>query len=139
MNPATTSGHFVPIGERFNPLSGEQLENPYVFYEEARRKEPVFFSPAFGMWVVTRYDDAATVVGNPALFSSKESIKTLIEICPQGLAVLATGVPMTATVVNSDPPEHGRWRNVMNKAFSASRMRRLEQQIREITNPGSMR
>ena len=46
------------IGERFNPLSEEQLEDPYSFYAETRREEPVFYSPAFHMWVVTRYSDA---------------------------------------------------------------------------------
>lgn len=131
----TTTAPSCPfsIGERFNPVFGEQLEDPYPFYAEARRHEPVFYSPGFHMWVVTRYDDVRTVAGNPGLFSSRKTIDPIVPICPEALAVLGTDRPLPVpSLVSSDPPGHGRWRRAMNQAFSASRMRRLEPQIREI-------
>jgi cytochrome P450 len=131
---ADSSCPIASIGERFNPLAGAQLEDPYPFYEQARRDEPVFFSPAFRMWVVTSYAEARAVLANPTLFSSKDSINPIVDICPEALAVLGTGVPMTPSVINSDPPDHGRWRRALNAAFSASRMRQLEPQISEITH-----
>ena len=134
MSTATPSVPNGSIGERFNPLAGSQLEDPYSFYAEARRDEPVFFSEALRMWCVTRYDDARTVMGNPALFSAKESLKSIVEICPEALTVLAAGVSSTPTAADSDPPGHARWRKPLSAAFSASRMRRLEPQIREITH-----
>jgi cytochrome P450 len=111
------------IGERFNPLSEEQLEDPYSFYAEARREEPVFYSPAFRMWVVTRYSDARTVLGNPRLFSSRRTIDPIVEIAPAAYAVLATGPAPVPVLVNSDPPDHGRFRRVLNRSFSPPRMR----------------
>ncbi len=131
---ATQSCPFSSIGERFNPLSGEQLQDPYSFYADARREEPVFYSPAFRMWVVTRYSDAWAVLGNPALFSSRKSIDPIVEIAPAAFAVLGTGAALVPTVVNTDPPDHARWRRVLNRAFSPSRMRALEPEIRAIAH-----
>ncbi len=37
----TESCPMSSIGQRFDPLSPEQLEDPYSFYAEARREEPV--------------------------------------------------------------------------------------------------
>jgi len=131
----TTESCPVPsIGERFNPLSEEQLEDPYPFYAEARRDDPVFYSPAFHMWVVTRYDDARAVVGNPTLFSSRKTVDPIVPIDRAAYAVLATGPIPVPVVINSDPPNHGRFRRVLNRAFSPARMRLLEPQIREITS-----
>jgi cytochrome P450 len=134
MSSMTISGPHCSIGDRFNPLVGEQLDNPYPFYEEARRDDPVFFSSAFHMWVVTRYEDVRSVLSDPGRFSSRHSIDPIAPICPEAQAVLeASGLPLVAQVVNSDPPDHDRWRRVMTKAFSASRMRLLEPRIRQIT------
>ena len=127
--PHTTSA----LGTRYQPFSGAQLEDPYAFYAVARREEPVFFSDVLKMWVVTRYDDVRSVLKGPKLFSSKDSIKSIDSLCPEALAVLRTGVPPTPFIINSDPPEHSRWRRVINRAFSGARMQALEPQIRTIT------
>ncbi len=129
----TESCPMSSIGERFNPLSEEQLEDPYSFYAEARREEPVFYSPAFHMWVVTRYSDARAVLGNPTTFSSRKTIDPIVEIAPAAYGVLASGPRVVPVLVNSDPPDHSRFRRVLNRAFSPPRMRLLEPGIREIT------
>ena len=130
----TESCPMSSVGERFNPLSKEQLEEPYPFYAEARREEPVFYSPAFHMWVVTRYPDARAVLANPTIFSSRKTLDPIVQIAPEAYAVLASGPPVVPVLVNSDPPDHGRFRRVLNRAFSPPRMRLLEPGIREITH-----
>ena len=130
----TESCPMSSIGERFNPLSEEQLEDPYSFYAEARREDPVFYSPAFHMWVVTRYSDARAVLGNPTIFSSRKTIDPIVDIDPSAYGVLATGPAPVPVLVNSDPPDHGRFRRVLNRSFSPPRMRLLEPEIREITH-----
>ena len=127
--PHTTSG----LGTRYQPFSGAQLEDPYAFYAIARREEPIFFSDVLKMWIVTRYDDVRSVLKEPNLFSSKDSIQSIAPLCPEALAVLRTGVPPVPFIINSDPPEHSRWRRVINRAFSGARMQVLEPQIRTIT------
>ena len=132
--PTTDPPHPGPTpGERFDPLAGEHLEDPYPFYAQARRDQPVFFSPALNMWVVTRYQHARAIMANPAVFSSRRSVASIVEICPQAKEVLATGVPHEHTAIDSDPPGHARWRGVLGAGLSGSRMRRLESRIRDIT------
>jgi len=48
-----TTAQASPIGEKYEPFKGEMWD----FYAEARRKEPVFWSPEMQMYVVTKYDD----------------------------------------------------------------------------------
>ncbi|HEX2052466.1 MAG TPA: cytochrome P450, partial [Actinomycetota bacterium] len=118
----------------FNPLAGDQLENPFPVYAAARESLPVFFSPAYRMWVVTRYEDVRFVTDRPDLFSSKDSINPIVEFCPEAYGVLATGFPPTAVLVNSDPPDHERWRRAIRGSFSGPRMRRLEPEVRELAS-----
>src|ERR1044071_5394867 len=40
----------------FNLLAPDQLNNPFPTYAQARRDQPVFYSPMFDMWFVTRYE-----------------------------------------------------------------------------------
>ena len=86
------------------------------------------------MWVVTRYSDARAVLGNPMIFSSRKTVDPIVEIAPAAYAVLATGPAPVPVVVNSDPPDHGRFRRVLSRSFSPPRMRLLEPGIRELTN-----
>lgn len=94
----------------------------------------MFYSPAFNMWVVTRYSDARAVLGRPTIFSSRRTIDPIVEIAPAAYAVLASGPPVIPVLVNSDPPDHARFRRVLNRAFSPPRMRLLEPEIQEITH-----
>lgn len=120
------------IGERFNPLGGEQLADPYPFYAEARGSEPVFFSPALQMWVVTTYRHTRAVLADPGLFSSWDSLNSIVELCPEASAVLTTGLAVEHWATNTDEPAHGRWRRTFNPVFQSANQR-LGQQIREIT------
>jgi len=48
----------------YDPLLPEFHANPYLFYRRLREKDPVHASP-FGMWILTRYDDAVMVLRDP--------------------------------------------------------------------------
>src|SRR3954453_14085131 len=63
----------LPTIDGFDPLSQTFLRDPYVFFERARREAPVFFHPGPPMpfWVLTKYEDVAAMLGDPATFSSK--------------------------------------------------------------------
>src|SRR6266704_2777857 len=88
------------LGTRYQPFSGEQLEDPYSFYATARREASIFFSDVLKMWIVTRYDDVRSVLKEPNLFSSKDSIKSIDSLCPEALAVLRTGIPPVPFIIN---------------------------------------
>jgi cytochrome P450 len=115
-------------------LKADQRENPYALFERAHREAPVFYSPRFNLWVVTRYDDIWTVLKDPARFSSAHS--TAVSAAPprEVLDVIKEGYPEVATLVTSDPPAHTRFRSLVNKAFTPRRILERETRIREIAN-----
>jgi len=109
------------------------LDDPRPFYERARREEPVFWSDALGLWVVTRYEDVCAVARDAARFSSLESITPgAVAPPPELLAELIKGFPMLPSLVDSDPPIHTRGRTLVTKALSLRRLAAFEPILREI-------
>jgi cytochrome P450 len=110
------------------------LDDPRPFYARARKEEPVFFSEAFSVWVVTRHDDVAAVARDPVRFSSAGAISMNPALPPEVLAELAKGYPIEPSLVDSDPPVHTRHRSLAAKALSARRVAMQEPQIRARAN-----
>lgn len=118
----------------FDPFAPDQLDDPYPVYAQARREQPVFYSPRFDMWFVTRYDDICTVLKQPHAFSSAEALESTSILPDQVNAVLATGYVKFQSLVQTDPPDHARVRAVFGKALTPQRVAALEPKIRELTN-----
>jgi cytochrome P450 len=78
----------------FDPLSPEQLDNPFDLLALARREQPVFFAPELDLWVVTRHDDVLAVLKDHRAFSSTGALKSAAApMPPEVAAVLAEGEP----------------------------------------------
>src|SRR4029453_17281173 len=92
----------------FNPLVLPHLENPYPLYARAQREAPLFFSPLFTTWVVTRYEAVRAILHDPRRFSSSYLFRTPVDPTPEVLAVLAHLPPEVGVLVNEDPPSHSR-------------------------------
>jgi len=71
------------LGNEYHPLISPQLEDPYPFYVRARNEEPVFFSEEVGAWVVTRYNDIKSILLQPEIFSSKDTLRPLVQFAPE--------------------------------------------------------
>jgi cytochrome P450 len=119
------------LGALFDPLEPEQMEDPYPLYARARREEPVFYSPKYGFWVVTRHADLCTLLRDTATFSSAGALEAQ-KFAPEVLAVLETGYVEFESLVQSDEPDHTRMRNVFNKALSPQRVAAMEGVVRAI-------
>lgn len=118
----------------FNPLLSPHLENPYPLYARVRREAPLFFSPVFSAWVVTRYADVRAILHDPRRFSSAASFRTPVAPTPEVLEVLASLPPEVPFVVNEDPPAHRRTRALVSKAFLPRQVAPLEARIRTIAH-----
>jgi len=121
------------LGELYHPLQGEQLENPYPFYARARKEEPIFFSPDLDTWVVTRYDDILTILNQPDIFSSKDTLRPAVRFSPAVFVELSKGYPLVPSMVDNDGEDHLRFRNAVGKAFAPKRIKQLELFIKEVT------
>jgi cytochrome P450 len=118
----------------FNPLVSPHLENPYPLYARARREAPIFFSPHFATWVVTRYEDVRAILHDPRRFSSSYLFRTPVDPTPEVLEVLAHLPPEVGVLVNEDPPGHRRTRALVSKAFLPRQVARMEARIRAIAH-----
>lgn len=93
----------------------------------------MFFSPALGMWFVTRHDDIVAILGDPATFSSRDTILRPADMAPEVQEVLADW-RYPRHLINSDPPDHTRLRARVNQGFRPKRIARLEPTIREVAD-----
>jgi cytochrome P450 len=119
---------------RFNPLESPHLENPYPLYARARREAPVFFSPLFSTWVVTRYGDVRAILRDPKRFSSAYLFRTPVEPTSEVLEVLGQIPPEVHILVNQDPPGHTRTRALVSHAFLPKQVAMMEARIRSIAH-----
>ncbi|RMF11418.1 MAG: cytochrome P450 [Alphaproteobacteria bacterium] len=120
----------------FNFFDPNIIEDPYGFFEIARREAPVYRLPDTDMFLVTRYDLVLEAVKRPEDFSNKFS--RLLEgkqaDDPEVRAILEEGWPQVDTLLTNDPPEHKRFRALVNKAFTAKRVDQMEGYITEVVD-----
>ena len=122
------------LAGRFDPFQDPYLADPYLFFAQARKATPVFYSPDLDYWVVTRYHDIRHIFQTPKVFSAANTLAPLQPICAAAGHLLAKGgfrpVP---TLTNSDPPGHSRLRRLTNVAFTPRRVAAMEPFVRELT------
>ncbi|GAA2554748.1 hypothetical protein GCM10010435_26570 [Winogradskya consettensis] len=119
------------LAKSYDPL-GAHSDDPYPFYAQARRDEPVFYSPRLDAWVVTRFRDVEAILKDPEGFSSVNSLRAIRELYPATLTVLADGFPMVPDHVTSDGEVHRRLRQPYTRHLTASgRVKGMEPDIRE--------
>src|SRR5439155_8350798 len=114
----------------FDPLA----ENPYPFYKRARQEEPITFCPELNAWIVTRYKDIQRILLQPATFSSCDTLTSPVTFYPRTLEELVKGYLPVPIVLNTDGPDHMRFRVPLLKVFAPARIRALEPFIRDVAN-----
>ncbi len=122
------------LGQAYHPLQAEHLENPYLLYEQMRKKEPITFSPEIGAWLVTRYRDMRSVLTQPEIFSSRDVKDPVTTLSPAALAVLMQGYPMLPISIDSDGLNHQRFRQPHLKGLAPARLIQYEDFIRALVN-----
>ena len=142
---------------RYDPFSVEVQRDPYPHYAALRERAPVYRLERTGFYVVSRYDDVMFILNHPELFSSR-AMQTMMmsgmgvgmqnmggsstELDPAALKILAdiakdlpfNPIEMMSnpSLIASDPPNHQRLRNIVNRGFTPRRIAALEPRIREI-------
>jgi cytochrome P450 len=109
-------------------LGDEYYSDPYGVHARLRARCPVapvilpgWTTPA---WLITGYAEARAALADPRLR------KTAPGWTPEPGAVFTV---LEQHMLNSDPPDHGRLRRLVNKAFTARRIERLRPRIAAIT------
>jgi cytochrome P450 len=96
--------------------------DPFPDLARLRAEAPVAHHAETGAWVFTRHADVVAASRDPGTYCSGKGI-LLMEI--------GADYDSPPTMMHTDPPDHTRYRKLVQPAFSPSVMRRLDEVIRE--------
>jgi cytochrome P450 len=110
------TGSAEPIFQFDSLLQPEVSACPWPYYARMRNTNPVLRAGAHGSEVVfvARHEDVDHVLHNPLVFSSKGFPSQRM-------------VPMIP--ISLDPPEHSKWRRILDPFFSPREVAKLEDSI----------
>ncbi|HEU5382990.1 MAG TPA: cytochrome P450 [Ktedonobacteraceae bacterium] len=119
----------------FQPFQSPFRDNPYAFFAQAR-EQPIFFSPTFNFWMVTRYDDIVQILKDHQRFSNRKAFAAPTELVPEAKKLLQNTMFGTESggLIMADPPIHTRLRRPLTAAFSARRVAKMEPALRELVS-----
>lgn len=122
--------------QSFDFLSAETLADPFAVYRSALAHGPVHAVPGTGITIVLGYAALADAVARIDEFSNDFSgiLAGKRSADPEMVAVLDTGWPQRNTLLTADPPDHTRFRKLVNLAFSMKRVDALEGHMRRLVD-----
>ena len=102
---------------------------PHDQLKRLRNEAPVFRHDdpqrSDGYWALTRHADVVYVSRNPELFSSYEKTAMIDEFAPEQIE------QQRMFMLNQDPPQHTRMRQLVNRGFTPRMIARLEERIQQ--------
>ena len=116
----------------FNPFDPVFRANPYPYYDALRTHEPVH-TTAFGMVVLTRYEDVSTTLKSADFSRDIEKYSTQAS-SEARQARRDRQESRTKSILNLDPPDHTRLRRIVSKSFTPSAMERLRPRIQQLVD-----
>ncbi len=122
----------------FNLFEEDTRECPFPYFRAIRRESPVYFMPEIGAWYVSRYDDLRHVKKHPEIFSNQ--VQRFGSDARGGARDTAEryrnehGWQRVHTLQRTDPPEHTRYRRLINHAFSVKRVRLMTEYVETVVN-----
>ncbi len=106
-------------------LRPDVLDDPYLFFQRLRLEDPIHEDPAGRGWVVSRYDDVVTVLGDRRFSAERMLSRSNPNEIQRALA---------RQMLFLDPPDHARLRSLFTKAFTPQRVDALRPQIVSLTS-----
>jgi cytochrome P450 len=95
--------------------------DPYPLYARLRAEAPVARNDTLGLWMLSRHADVVAVSRDPETFCSSKGIMTF---------EIGSSYASPPTMMHTDPPDHTRYRTLVQPGFRPSYMRALEPGIR---------
>ena len=123
----TAVGPLTPLPPlTFDPYAYEIHEDPYPTYARLRAEAPLYRNDERGFWALSRHDDVLAAFRDSERFSSAQGVS----IDPR---VSGPQAHHTMSFLAMDPPEHGRMRGLVSRAFTPRRVAGMEEGIRALT------
>lgn len=111
--------------------TGSYRTDPYPTYRTLRTEAPVYHSPAWNGWVVTRHADVETVLNHPEQFTAVGRLSKSIEHLDQEVLrqIEPSVAQFAAGLQHTDPPDHTRIHKLVNRALTPTVVNRMADQI----------
>ena len=113
----------VPGDDLTSPLLDPEFYagDPFPLFARLRSEAPVARNHELGLWVVSRHADVTAVSRDPETYCSSKGIMVF---------ELGTEYPSPPTMMHTDPPDHTRYRALVQPGFRPTFMRALEEPVR---------
>ncbi len=128
-----------PTLDEIHPFDPAVLESPWDYYRQLRAEAPVYRDPHTGIFHVATYDLVMEVVKNHEVYSNRFAPAMGGSLAagskdPELEKLAERAYPGVDTMLTADPPEHKRFRGLVNKAFTPRRVKLLEAGIEQLAN-----
>jgi cholest-4-en-3-one 26-monooxygenase len=103
---------------------------PHAWFTFLRQNHPIYRHPeprGPGFWVLSKHADVRAISRDPATYSSNP-VSPLEE-----METPLAGDPGAPVLIIMDPPEHTRYRKLVNRGFTPRTTKILEPHVRELT------
>lgn len=111
-------------------LSPEFQEDPYPWFHLLRSSEPVH-KTSYGVWLLSRHQDAVTVVRDPGLSNDDRNLRPEPG---QQAGGRTRGEYDEGVMLFLDPPDHTRMRGLVSKAFTVRTVERLRPRVQQLVD-----
>lgn len=119
----------------YNPFDPAVMEDPWDYYRKLRSEGPVYRDSHTGMVMVSTYEAVAEALRDYERFSNRFGVGMGgVSSDPELSEVMREGYRPVDTMLTADPPEHKRFRGLVNKAFTPRRVNALESEMQKIAD-----
>ena len=107
----------APSPERLTDPHLYRDDDPFALYAALRHQAPVAWHEGAGFWAVTTHPEVAAIGTDPETYCSGRGI--LVE-------EIGTSYDSPPTMMHTDPPQHTRYRRLVQPGFKPSMVRLME-------------
>jgi cytochrome P450 len=107
----------------WDPYDYELIRNPFAAFKRLRDEAPLYYNEKLEFYALSRFHDCQRGLSDFETFISGRGVI---------MEMIKAGYPSPPGIfINEDPPMHTVHRGLLAKTFTAPRMAKLEQQIRD--------
>ena len=120
----------------FSMLDPMVSSDPFGFYDLLQEQCPVYQIPETGAYVITKYDDLRQVLKDHESFTSDVRIADRGGFADLQQSILRDGGGWehVQTLQRTDPPDHGRYRSLLDRVFTIKRVREMIPYMDRVVN-----
>ena len=119
----------------FSMVDPQVSSDPYEFFSVLHEQCPVYQVPETGAYIVTKYDDLRKVLKDTVAFTNDVRAGASFGRGDKLQEMLKErGWAHVQTLQRTDPPEHGRYRKLLDRVFTIKRVREMVPYIKGVAD-----